>query len=111
MKMVTCYSSKRSISTILRKQSLNFCDSNVGGRFICNSGILFFQMLMNVLATYMTATLMQTVQTHRDPIAVFANPPYNGYGKKCIKTRECSIKPRNIKWSEWKLEENGELMA
>ena len=39
---------------------------------MCNSGILFFQMLMNVLTTYMTATLMQTVQTSRDPIAVFA---------------------------------------
>ena len=40
---------------------------------MCNSGILFFQMQMNVLATYMTATtLMQTVQISLDPIAVFA---------------------------------------
>ena len=37
-----------------------------------NSGIWVFQMLMNVLTTYMTATLVQTVETSRDPIAVFA---------------------------------------
>ena len=37
---------------------------------MCNCGILFFQM--NLLTTYMTVTLMQTVQTSRDPIAVFA---------------------------------------
>ena len=64
---------------------------------MCNSGILFFQMLMNVLTTYMTATLMQTVQNIPGSYSCVCNPPYNGYGKKCIKTRECSIKPRNIK--------------
>ena len=52
---------------------------------MCNSGILFFQMLMNVLTTYMTATLMQTVQTYRDPMAVFATHHIMDMGKSALK--------------------------
>ena len=52
---------------------------------MCNSGILFFQMLMNVLTTYMTATLMQTVQTYRDPMAVFATHHVMDMGKSALK--------------------------
>ena len=50
-----------------------------------NSGILVFQMLMNVLTTYMTATLMQTVQTYRDPMAVFATHHIMDMGKSALK--------------------------
>ena len=50
-----------------------------------NSGILVFQMLMNVLTTYMTATLMQTVKTFRDPIAVFATHHIMDMGKSALK--------------------------
>ena len=40
---------------------------------------------MNVLATYMTATtLMQTVQTSRDPIAVFATHHIMEMGKSAL---------------------------
>ena len=46
---------------------------------MCNCGILFFQM--NVLTTYMTVTLMQTVQTSWDPIAVFATHHIMEMGK------------------------------
>ena len=46
---------------------------------MCNCGILFFQM--NVLTTYMTVTLMQTVQTSLDPIAVFATHHIMEMGK------------------------------
>ena len=42
-------------------------------------------MLMNVLTTYMTATLMQTVQTSRDPIAVFATHHIMDMGKSALK--------------------------
>ena len=52
---------------------------------MCNAGILFFQMLMNVLTTYMTATLMQTVQTYRDPMAVFATHHIMDMGKSALK--------------------------
>ena len=52
---------------------------------MCNSGILVFQMLMNVLTTYMTATLMQTVQTYRDPMAVFATHHIMDMGKSALK--------------------------
>ena len=52
---------------------------------MCNSGILFFQMLMNVLTTYMTATLIQTVQTSRDPIAVFVTHHIMDMGKSALK--------------------------
>ena len=52
---------------------------------MCNSGICFFQMLMNVLTTYMTATLMQTVQTYRDPMAVFATHHIMDMGKSALK--------------------------
>ena len=51
---------------------------------MCNSGILFFQMLMNVLTTYMTATLMQTVQTSQDPITVFATHHIMDVGKSAL---------------------------
>ena len=51
---------------------------------MCNSGILFFQMLMNVLTTYMIATLMQTVQTSQDPIAVFATHHMVEVGKSAL---------------------------
>ena len=52
---------------------------------MCNSGILVFQMLMNVLTTYMTATLMQTVQTSRDPMAVFTTHHIMDMGKSALK--------------------------
>ena len=52
---------------------------------MCNSGILVFQMLMNVLTTYMTATLMQSVKTSRDPIAVFATHHIIDMGKSALK--------------------------
>ena len=52
---------------------------------MCNCGILFFQMLMNVLTTYMAVTLMQTVQTSRDPIAVFATHHIVDMGKSALK--------------------------
>ena len=52
---------------------------------MCNSGIWVFQMLMNVLTTYMTATLMQTVQTYRDPMAVFATHHIMDMGKSALK--------------------------
>ena len=42
-------------------------------------------MLMNVLTTYMTATLMQTVQTYRDPMAVFATHHIMDMGKSALK--------------------------
>ena len=52
---------------------------------MCHSGILFFQMLMNVLTTYITATLMQTVQTSWDPIAVFATHHIMEMGYSALK--------------------------
>ena len=52
---------------------------------MCSSGIWVFQMLMNVLTTYMTATLMQTVQTYRDPMAVFATHHIMDMGKSALK--------------------------
>ena len=52
---------------------------------MCNSGILVFQMLMNVLTTYMTATLMQSVKTSRDPIAVFVTHHIMDMGKSALK--------------------------
>ena len=52
---------------------------------MCNSGILVFQMLMNVLTTYMTATLIQSVKTSRDPIAVFATQHIIDMGKSALK--------------------------
>ena len=52
---------------------------------MCNSGLFFFQMLMNVVTTYMTATLMQTVQTYRDPMAVFATHHIMDMGKSALK--------------------------
>ena len=52
---------------------------------------------MNVLTTYMTATLMQTVQTSRDPIAVFATHHIMEMEKKCIlNTRELSVLSQEI---------------
>ena len=42
-------------------------------------------MLMNVLTTYMTATLMQSVKTSRDPIAVFATHHIMDMGKSALK--------------------------
>ena len=56
---------------------------------MCNSGVLVFQMLMNVLTTYMTATLMQTVQTSRDPIAVFATHHIMHMGKSALSSIKC----------------------
>ena len=42
-------------------------------------------MSMNVVTTYMTATLMQTVQTYRDPMAVFATHHVMDMGKSALK--------------------------
>ena len=42
-------------------------------------------MLMNVVTTYMTATLMQTVQISRDPMAVFATHHIMDMGKSALK--------------------------
>ena len=42
-------------------------------------------MLMNMLTTYMTATLMQTVQTYRDPMAVFATHHIMDMGESALK--------------------------
>ena len=58
-----------------------------------NSGILVFQMLMNVLTTYMTATLMQTVQTSRDPIAVFVTHHIMDIGKSALKHVSVALSP------------------
>ena len=52
---------------------------------MCNSGILVFQMLMNVLTTYMTATLIQSAKTSRDPIALFATHHIIDMGKSALK--------------------------
>ena len=60
---------------------------------MCNSGILFFQMLMNVLTTYMTVTLMQTVQTSRDPIAVLATHHIMDMGKSALKHVSVVLSP------------------
>ena len=58
-----------------------------------NCGILFFQMLMNVLTTYMAVTLMQTVQTSRDPIAVFATHHIVDMGKSALKHVSIVLRP------------------
>ena len=50
-------------------------------------------MLMNVLTTYMTATLMQTVQTSRDPIAVFATHHIMDMGKSALKHVSVVLSP------------------
>ena len=60
---------------------------------MCHSGILFFQMLMNVLTTYITATLMQTVQTSRDPIAVFATHHIMEVGQSALKHVSVVLSP------------------
>ena len=60
---------------------------------MCHSGILFFQMLMNVLTTYVTATLMQTVQTSRDPIAVFATHHIMDVGQSALKHVSVVLSP------------------
>ena len=60
---------------------------------MCHSGILFFQMLMNVLTTYITATLMQTVQTSRDPIAVFATHHIMDVGQSALKHVSVVLSP------------------
>ena len=49
---------------------------------------------MNVLATYMTATtLMQTVQTSRDPIAVFATHHIMEVGQSALKHVSVVLSP------------------
>ena len=58
---------------------------------MCNCGILFFQM--NVLTTYMTVTLMQTVQTSRDPIAVFVTHHIMDIGKSALKHVSVALSP------------------
>ena len=50
-------------------------------------------MLMNVLTTYMTATLMQTVKTSRDPIAVFATHLIMEMGKSALKHVSVVLSP------------------
>ena len=60
---------------------------------MCHSGILFFQMLMNVLTTYITATLMQTVQTSRDPITVFATHHIMDVGQSALKHVSVVLSP------------------
>ena len=50
-------------------------------------------MLMNVLTTYMTATLMQTVQTSRDPIAVFVTHHIMDIGKSAFKHVSVALSP------------------
>ena len=50
-------------------------------------------MLMNVLTTYMTATLMQTVQTSRDPIAVFVTHHIMDIGKSALKHVSVALSP------------------
>ena len=60
---------------------------------MCHSGILFFQMLMNVLTTYITATLMQTVQTSRDPIAVVATHHIMEVGQSALKHVSVVLSP------------------
>ena len=60
---------------------------------MCHSGILFFQMLMNVLTTYITATLMQTVQTSQDPIAVFATHHIIEVGQSALKHVSVVLSP------------------
>ena len=64
---------------------------------MCNCGILFFSDVDECADNLHDCDANANCTNIPGSYSCACNPPYNGYGKKCIKTRECSIKPRNIK--------------